>query len=163
MTRRLFSPNSTRLSHPSLRRNWKLTATGYGICDRHLSRLSAYSFRVGFSYEHCNPTQCEINCGIYQKQPSLMSKNSHVPARKAIEDTNGRFHIRRMFLPQLNPSIAEQIGLMMENSIMHNTIPKHSVANRATANGNMNITVTVTDSPIINWRLYNQLSWFSFQ
>ena len=38
---------------------------------------------------------------------SFMSKNNHVPARKAIEDTNGRFHIRRIFLPQLKPSIAE--------------------------------------------------------
>ncbi len=42
-----------------------------------------------------------------RNQTSLMSKNNHVPARKAIEDTNGRFHIRRIFLPQLKPSIAE--------------------------------------------------------
>ncbi len=36
-----------------------------------------------------------------------MSKNSHAPAIKAIEDTKGNFHIWRMFLPQLKPSITE--------------------------------------------------------
>lgn len=73
-----------------------------------------------------------------------MSKNSHVPARKAMDDTKGRFHIRRISLPHRNPSMAEYIGLTMKNNIMHNAIPEHSEASRATANGNTNITATVT-------------------
>ncbi len=72
-----------------------------------------------------------------------MSKNSHVPARKAIDATKGRFHIRRISLPQRNPSIAEYTGLTMKNNIMHNAIPEHSEANLATTNGNANITATV--------------------
>ncbi len=75
---------------------------------------------------------------------SLMSKKSHVPARKAMDDTKGRFHIRRISLPQRNPSMAEYIGFTMKNNIMHNAIPEHSDASLATANGNTNITATVT-------------------
>lgn len=73
-----------------------------------------------------------------------MSKNSHVPVRKAMDATKGRFHIRRIFLPQRNPSMAEYIGLTMRNNIMHSAIPEHSDASLATANGNANITATVT-------------------
>lgn len=73
-----------------------------------------------------------------------MSKNSHVPARKATDDTKGRFHIRRISLPQRNPNMVEYIGLTMKNNIMHNAIPEHSEASFATANGNTNITATVT-------------------
>lgn len=72
-----------------------------------------------------------------------MSKNSHVPARKAMDDTKGRFHIRRISLPQRISSIAEYIGLTMKNNIMHNAIPEHSEASLATANGNANITAIV--------------------
>ncbi len=75
---------------------------------------------------------------------SLMSKNSHVPARNAIDDTKGRLHIFRIFLPQRNPSMAEYIGLIMKNNIMHNAIPEHPDANPATANGSANITAIVT-------------------
>ena len=75
---------------------------------------------------------------------SIMSKNSHVPARKAIDDTKGKFHILCISLLQRNPSMAEYIGLTMKNNIMHKAIPEHSKANRATTNGNANITATVT-------------------
>lgn len=75
---------------------------------------------------------------------SLMSKNSHVPARKAMDDIKGRFHIRRISLPQRNPSMAEYIGFTMKNNIMHNAIPEHSEASPPTANGNTNITAKVT-------------------
>ena len=75
---------------------------------------------------------------------SLMSKNSHVPARKAMDDTKGRFHIRFISLPQRDPSMAEYIGFTMKNNIMHNAIPEHSDASLATANGNTNITAIVT-------------------
>jgi hypothetical protein len=71
-----------------------------------------------------------------------MSKNSHVPARKAMDDTKGRLHIRRISLPQRNPSMAEYIGLTMKNNIMHNAIPEHSEASFATANGNAIIITT---------------------
>ncbi len=96
-----------------------------------------------------------------------MSKNSHVPARKAIDDTKGRFHIRCISLPQRNPSMAEYIGLTMKNNIMHNAIPEHSEASLATANGNANITATVTAIQVMiilrlsiktyNYRWQNQL------
>lgn len=78
-----------------------------------------------------------------------MLKNSHVPARNAMDDTKGRFHIRRISLPQRNPSIAEYIGLTMKNNIMHNAIPEHSDASLATANGNANITATVTAIQVV--------------
>ncbi len=84
---------------------------------------------------------------------SLMSKNSHVPARNAIDDTKGRFHICRIFLPQRNPSMAEYIGLTIKNNIMHNAIPEHSDANPATAKGSTNITVTVTAIQTVIWRI----------
>lgn len=80
---------------------------------------------------------------------SLMSKNSHVPARKAMDDTKGRSHIRRISLPQWNPRMAEYIGLTMKNNIMHNAIPEHYEASLATANGNANITAIDTASQVI--------------
>lgn len=83
-----------------------------------------------------------------------MSKNIQVPARKAIDDTKGKFHILRIFLPQRNPSMAEYIGLTMKNNIMHNAIPEHSDASLATVNGNaIIITTDIVSHSIISFRL----------
>lgn len=83
-----------------------------------------------------------------------MSKNIQVPARKAIDDTKGRFHIRRIYLPQRNPSMAEYIGFTMKNNIIHNAIPEHSDASLATANGNaIIITTDIVSHSIIAFRL----------
>lgn len=78
-----------------------------------------------------------------------MSKKIHVPARNAMEETKGRLHILFASFPQRAPSISEYAGLTMKNNSMHNAIPEHPGANLTTANGNANITATVTAIHII--------------
>ena len=45
--------------------------------------------------------------------------------------------------------MAEYIGLTIKNNIRHNAIPEHSEASLATANGNANITTTLTEIQVM--------------
>lgn len=89
-----------------------------------------------------------------------MSKKIHVPARNTMADTKGRFHILQMSFPQRLPSIAEYIGLIMKNRIIHNAIPEHSDASLATAKGSASITTMVTASHIIIVLFSSIKEWF---
>lgn len=77
---------------------------------------------------------------------SLISKNNHVPDRNITAEINGRFHIRLISLPQWLPNRSEYIGLRIKNNSIHNAIPLHSEARRATAKGKTNITAAVAHS-----------------
>lgn len=73
-----------------------------------------------------------------------MSKNNHVPARKAMDDTRGRFHILTN-IPAATESMKGGIYRIDNEEQYHaQSIPKHSEASLATANGNANITAIVS-------------------
>lgn len=79
-----------------------------------------------------------------------MSKNSHVPDKNIVAEINGRFHICLTFLPQKKPNMIEYTGLTIKNNIMHNAMPLHSPARRATAKGRTNMTTIVAHSQYIH-------------